>query len=276
MRLLKFLLLPLLVWGFVVVTLAAIKQGFLQCPQAEWLLNPAFVKLSLMILLPLALLLTIDDLRVAGGLRMSHGNASLKLTGRSMAIIGPACISFLLIGLMGWSIKDWIGGGALMLVFLLALALIIHISKTLPTYTEADHAPMHRWLWIWVIGAILTVGWELASAGHALSRLFEIVFLVGLGEELLFRGYLQSSFNQYFGRPFSIYGVAWGWGLILTALLFGLIHALVHNPPIWPWALFTFAGGLTLGFVREKDGSLLAPIGLHILMDLPMVFFGGP
>jgi membrane protease YdiL (CAAX protease family) len=96
--------------------------------------------------------------------------------------------------------------------------------------------------------------------------------VVAVGEELLFRGYLQSSFNLIFGKTFKVENVTFGWGLILSALLFGLIHSLAATPIAWPWMLFTFVGGLILGFVREKDGSLLAPIILHMLMDFPLIF----
>lgn len=66
--------------------------------------------------------------------------------------------------------------------------------------------------------------------------------------------------------------VKFGWGVFLAALLFGLIHALVNMPPTWPWALFTLIMGLTLGFIREKDGSILAPAILHLMLDFPLVF----
>ena len=105
------------------------------------------------------------------------------------------------------------------------------------------------------------------------SKILYYIFIVGLGEELLFRGYLQSSFNRYFGKSFNIGSVKFGWGLFLSALLFGAMHALVVVPPLWPWALFTFIIGLTLGFIREKDGSILSAVLLHAMFDMPLVFF---
>jgi membrane protease YdiL (CAAX protease family) len=52
-----------------------------------------------------------------------------------------------------------------------------------------------------------------------------------------------------------------------------LSHALVTVPPTWPWALFTFVIGLTLGYIREKDGSIFSAILLHAALDMPLVFF---
>ena len=40
-----------------------------------------------------------------------------------------------------------------------------------------------------------------------------------------------------------------------------------------PLALFTTALGLIFGYLREKDGSVLAPAFLHGLADLPLAFF---
>lgn len=105
-----------------------------------------------------------------------------------------------------------------------------------------------------------------------ISKILYYLFIVGLGEELLFRGYFQSSFNRFFGKSFKIANVKFGWGLVLSAALFGLMHALVVAPPIWPWSLFTFMIGLTLGFIREKDGSILAAVLLHAMLDMPLIF----
>jgi membrane protease YdiL (CAAX protease family) len=66
-----------------------------------------------------------------------------------------------------------------------------------------------------------------ASLDRAVSFIFYLFFL-GPGEEILFRGYIQSRLNQAFGRPFRLYDVNWGWGLIITSLLFAVMHVL--NP----------------------------------------------
>ena len=118
--------------------------------------------------------------------------------------------------------------------------------------------------------ATITFAYEFVPT---LSKILYSIFIVGLGEELLFRGYIQSSFNRYFGQSFSIGDVKFGWGLFLSALLFGLMRALVVLPPLWPWALFTLVLGLNLGYIREKDGSILSAALLHAMIDMPLVFF---
>jgi membrane protease YdiL (CAAX protease family) len=104
---------------------------------------------------------------------------------------------------------------------------------------------------------------------NLLGFLFYLIFL-GPGEEFLFRGYIQSRLNRAFGRPFRFFGVASGLGVVITAFLFGLMHILNPFNPflgkfdvyIW-WGVWTFFGGLTLGYVREKSGSILPSAILH-------------
>jgi membrane protease YdiL (CAAX protease family) len=71
-----------------------------------------------------------------------------------------------------------------------------------------------------------------------------------------------------------LFGIQFGAGLIIASLLFGVQHALnTYRPALglsslsWGWALSTFVGGLMLGAIREKTGTLLAPGIAHGLPD---------
>jgi membrane protease YdiL (CAAX protease family) len=93
---------------------------------------------------------------------------------------------------------------------------------------------------------------------------------VGFGEEILYRGYAHSRLNEAFGTPFRFAGVAFGWGTILAAALFGLTHVGIlrwilgaSTDVTWAWGLWTFFGGLVFAYVREKSGGILAPALLH-------------
>jgi len=99
-------------------------------------------------------------------------------------------------------------------------------------------------------------------------------FFSGFGEEIVWRGYVQSRLNQAFGRPMRMFGFQFGAGLIITSILFGLLHAFnTYDPEIgqtslsWGWAFFTTFSGLLFGILREKTGSLLAPGIAHGLPD---------
>lgn len=49
----------------------------------------------------------------------------------------------------------------------------------------------------------------------------------GLAEEIVFRGVHQSLLNRAFGRPWRIANADFGWGLIITAVLFAGFNGLV-------------------------------------------------
>ncbi|MCC6148364.1 MAG: CPBP family intramembrane metalloprotease [Anaerolineaceae bacterium] len=109
-----------------------------------------------------------------------------------------------------------------------------------------------------------------ATAGKALVLFLTYAFFVGFGEEMLYRGYIQSRLNEVFGKPFRFFSVPFGWGALITALLFGFTHVgilrwiLGLSPEVTlPWGVWTVFSGLVFGFVREKSGSVLAPALLH-------------
>ena len=96
----------------------------------------------------------------------------------------------------------------------------------------------------------------------------------GFGEEIRYRGYYQSRVNQEFGKPYQIMSVRFGPGLIVSAVLFGLVHAFnTFNPLIgqynlaWPWALWTLMGGFFFGLLREKTDDVVACTIAHGGLD---------
>ncbi len=84
--------------------------------------------------------------------------------------------------------------------------------------------------------------------------------LVALPEEWFFRGYLMSRLDQRFGTPLRVFGANLGWGLILSALAFALLH-----PILLPGAhrLLVFFPALLFGWVRARTGNVGAAIIVH-------------
>ncbi len=271
----KDLVLPILIWAGIILVILNVKNLPFEFSNSQKVGFGYFVKCLLMVLLPLGLIHLFYKQKSDFGIYFPPFRNSFQLSIRAMSIAGPACMTFLLIGLLGWSFRDWPGTLTLSLAFLIVFYFVPKVTRGLPTRESIQTS--NNTIIVFVIFSLLTclVAYLTYEAIPVLSKILYYVFIVGLGEELLFRGYLQSAFNRYFGKPFKIGDVSFGWGLILAALLFGLIHALVVIPPAWPWALFTFFMGLTLGFIREKDGSILAAVLLHALLDMPLVFFGG-
>ena len=269
----KYLIIPILVWASIIVVFLNVKNIPYDFTAKDLVVLRYFVKSIMTILLPLVLIHLLFKNKSDFGVYFPKFSESFKLSLRAYAIGGPAGMTFLLIAILGWGFQDWLGSLTLSIVYLVVFYFIPKVTNKLPTRNNII-TPNKR-ITVFSIFSISTVILAYFTYEYIpiLSKILYYIFIVGLGEELLFRGYLQSSFNRYFGKSFIIGKVKFGWGLFLSALLFGMMHALVVVPPLWPWALFTFILGLILGFIREKDGSILSAVLLHAMFDMPLVFF---
>jgi membrane protease YdiL (CAAX protease family) len=82
---------------------------------------------------------------------------------------------------------------------------------------------------------------------------FDIVALTAssaIAEELLFRGWLT---------PLT--------GVVVSSLLFGLMHYTPRNRGMWSWIPAAFVIGLALGWMFELVGNLTAPIIAHAVIN---------
>jgi membrane protease YdiL (CAAX protease family) len=118
------------------------------------------------------------------------------------------------------------------------------------------------------------------NAGHAAIVFGEVLSATAFGEEIFFRGYVQSRLNEAFGRPFLLGSVRFGWGLILCSVLFGFLHTLntvdyFHDrfTFAWGWGLQTFFSGLLFGYLRERSGSIVLPAIVHGVCDIWVIAF---
>jgi membrane protease YdiL (CAAX protease family) len=131
-----------------------------------------------------------------------------------------------------------------------------------------------------VIAGLLLMPVALAVASHravenVLLSVLWLFFGAGFGEEIFFRGYVQSRVDEAFGRPFTLLRVRFGPGLFVSSLLFGMIHALNtvdyfggRYDFAWPWLVVNFFSGLSFGVLRERTGSILAGAIVHGLTDV--------
>ena len=88
----------------------------------------------------------------------------------------------------------------------------------------------------------------------AIWQLVVIAGLAGVGEELLFRGVLQTQLVSWCGAPV---------GIGLAGLVFGLVHWVSRS-----YAIFAAGAGVYLGVMFYLSGNLVAPIVCHALYDL--------
>lgn len=97
----------------------------------------------------------------------------------------------------------------------------------------------------------------------------------GFGEEIFFRGYVQTRLDLAFGKPIPFMGIRFGAGLIVSSILFGLVHALntvdYFNGRFafnWPLGLFECFDGAFFAVMREKTGSVFPGAVAHGLSDV--------
>lgn len=106
------------------------------------------------------------------------------------------------------------------------------------------------------------------AAGLSVERLLFDTTVPNLTEELIWRGLMLAVLDRCFGTPWRLAGAPVGWGLVLTAVLFGLGHG-VHVEPGWQLHLLpvelvlTTLAGFVLGWVRARTGSIWPAYTTH-------------
>ena len=158
---------------------------------------------------------------------------------------------------------------------MLLLALLLGLWTDVPVFGELRLGAAGL---LWGVGAtvppLLGLAWLRRSRSRpwvrlrrtldlVVERLFEqardidlllISLLAGLGEEALFRGWLQ----PWLGSHLGVVG-----GLVVASLVFGLAHAVSVA-----YALLATLMGLWLGGLLLVSGDLFAPMLSHALYDL--------
>lgn len=108
----------------------------------------------------------------------------------------------------------------------------------------------------------LAVDFLKSSADHPILvtlAIISIIFLSPIVEEILFRGLFQNWLRSYLNRRWTIFCVSLFFTLFHYARVQGLGNIVILT------SLFILAWGLS--YIYEKQGSLYAPISLHITFN---------
>lgn len=126
-------------------------------------------------------------------------------------------------------------------IFLSSLAIGVVFWVLLPFLAVVQPLP---WLYVFSLPFLVAVLWQ------------------PLVEELLFRGCLQGwLFTHGWGRQ-SFVGISIA--NLLTSVVFSGAHIATHS---LPWALLTLFPSLLFGVLRDRFGSVLPPLALHIIYN---------
>ena len=236
--------------------------------------TPILSSILMLFVLPLSTLVLTRRNPGIYGLTNDNLRQHAQLALRAIAVVMPTSFLFLVIGLLGTDLMQWLGSFILTLGFAAAGVVILRFTRRLENIPETK---VSLYGFLAYIG-LLVAGVGLVYLFHPISELIAQIIIalifVGFLEEFFWRGYLQRRLNDVFGRPYSLFKVNYGAGLVLTAVIFGLFHPLFANetPLPWAWALWTATFGLILGFLREKSGAIVAPAVLHGVFLLGGVF----
>lgn len=202
----------------------------------------------------------------------------IGMTGYVARFIPVAAIFVLVLFKLNY--YDWLGGVIIFVAEIAGIWLLLTMLKRQdakdPSGDERRSKVKNN---VVLLGGLLLlpIGLSIVTGRSTLlvtSTVLWQLIVSGFGEEIRYRGYYQSRVNQEFGKPYQIMGIRFGLGLIVSSILFGLVHAFnTFNPLIgqytlaWPWALFTVAGGFFFGLLREKTDDVVACTIAHGGLD---------
>lgn len=234
-------------FGFVISTPLAIEM----INSLDGLLFPGYAVL-------LVATLTVYVLRVP---RPAQGFSSQKLKHQWEIVVQGFFPIFSLSVLLSWI--DWTQWTGAIFISVIEIGLLLWFASTVK----------NKITWLSIIGIsgclfLPVTSHLLSKIGSVISAIIYFYLFVALSEELLFRGYIQSRLNSVLGRPYCFLGIRWGWGVIISSVLFGFWHlGWQTGVSEWPHVMWTIFAGLIFGFVREKSESFIAPAILHGVMN---------
>jgi uncharacterized protein len=112
-----------------------------------------------------------------------------------------------------------------------------------------------------------------ANNASVLETLLFSASMPGIQEEIAFRGIMLTLLNRVYIKKFSVFGIKFGWGLIVVTISFGIIHSVfvMSNSRfelIPTNFIFTSLIGFVLGLLAENSGSLAFPIFAHNIVNI--------
>ncbi|MDP6045186.1 MAG: CPBP family intramembrane metalloprotease, partial [Phycisphaerae bacterium] len=158
------------------------------------------------------------------------------------------------VGGMGFTARRWVNDSVRSVIALIAILpvcmILLDITTRLILRYQPDLIVVHPYLDI-VCDANAAMFWRVLAV-------FVAVVAAPIGEELFFRGLMQSMFRRYLARPWL--------AVICTSVLFAAVHyGVLQSLP----ALFALA--MALGYSYERTGRLYPPIMIHMLFNAIMI-----
>lgn len=108
-------------------------------------------------------------------------------------------------------------------------------------------------------------GFRLRLPDGFVVLLLSQILVVAVPEEVFFRGYLMSRFEERWPSRRRLLGALVGWPLLLSSVLFAVGHFAVDLAPA---RLAVFFPALVFGWMRSRSGSIAAGALFHALCNV--------
>ncbi|MBN1949858.1 MAG: CPBP family intramembrane metalloprotease [Bacteroidales bacterium] len=130
---------------------------------------------------------------------------------------------------------------------------------------------------IFVFVAAICIGYLSKKGSFDAKTLLYLAIMPGINEELIYRGFLLGFLNKIFAKEFKLSGTSFGWGAIISSIVFGLLHGFnltenFHFQFDYMAILSTSFYGFIFALLKERSGSLFFPIIAHGTLDF-FIFF---
>ncbi len=117
------------------------------------------------------------------------------------------------------------------------------------------------------MGFFAILAWTFPSGPTSAETIAFQLTMPGFEEELYYRGILLFALDRAFLARKSFLGVQWGWGAVLSCILFGLAHAFGYSDGQFSFDSLTMALTAVPSIIGVwlvlKTRSALLPVVLH-------------
>jgi len=170
------------------------------------------------------------------------------------------------LGLVAWTLGLLFGCSPLTTIKFTWESVAWGVVGTLPLILVLLLLERSRWSGIAEIRGVVRKILVPLFQNFSLWQLFFVALFAGLGEEILFRGFVQGGLEillNYFNLP-----AASIVSLFITSMLFGVMHPITRT-----YALLCMLAGLYLGGLWLWSNNLIIPIVVHALYDFFALFY---
>jgi membrane protease YdiL (CAAX protease family) len=194
-------------------------------------------------------------------------------------------LAMMLIGQRSGDLQWQLGSATQTALLILSLILIFGLGKGNPKsfgFAKPDSLQVFScagWgvlLGVGVSIATTLTGGENAMPDYRMSLVQQILFVwlwASMCEEIFLRGLIQSYLSPLGSRRVNIFNLRISLPVFVSAVLFGLMHlgllgTGVQTAVVFVVVIFSFGLGLVAGYYRERSGSLLPAVLVHMFGNI--------